>query len=176
MQEERKIIRQKNEQEHIFTLKYGRRLVRLPECPDHPLWLVVVHGYGEKPLMLLTTKDRPAWHIVEAYLTRWRIEETIRFAKQAFDMENVRLLTYRRLQNIYAFLMAALSFNMTYLSLKTKLQVIFTKALQSTKTLFGVPDFHYYTLASGLAHIFHRAPRRQLKPPNTSQYIHPRLI
>jgi hypothetical protein len=37
--------------------------------------------------------------------------------------------------------MAALSYNMTYLSLKTKLQVIFTKALQATKTLFGVPTF-----------------------------------
>jgi hypothetical protein len=93
---------------------------------------------------------------VEAYLTRWRIEETIRFAKQAFDMENVRLLTYRRLQNMYALLIAALSFNMTYLSLKTKLQVIFTKALQATKTLFGVPDFHYYTLASGLSTIMRR--------------------
>ena len=72
---------------------------------------------------------------------------------------------------MYALLMAALSFNMTYLSLKTKLQVIFTKALQATKPLFGVPDFHYYTLASGLAHVFRRAPKPQLKPltpPNTS--------
>ena len=78
-----------------MILRYGKRLVRLPERPDQALWLVVVHGYGEKPLMILTTKDKPAWDIVEAYLTRWRIEETIRFAKQAFDMENVRLLTYR---------------------------------------------------------------------------------
>lgn len=111
------------------------------------------HGYGEKPLMLLNTKDKPDWEIVEAYLTRWRIEETIRFAKQAFDMENVRLL------------MAALSFNMTYLSLKTKIQVIFTKALQATKTLFGVSDFHYHTLASGFAHVFRRAPKPKSKPP-----------
>lgn len=113
---------------------------------------------------------------MEAYLTRWRIEETIRFAKQAFDMENVRLLTYRRLQNMYALLIAALSFNMTYLSLKTKLQVIFTKALQATKTLFGVPDFHYYTLASGLAHVFRRAPKPQPKPPNLSLYLQPQLL
>ena len=176
LSEEREIIRQKNGEDHIITLRYGKRLVRLPERPDQLLWLVVVHGYGEKPLMILTTKDKPAWEIVEAYLTRWRIEETIRFAKQSFDMENVRLLTYRRLQNMYAFLMAALSFNMTYLSLKTKLQVIFTKALQVTKTLFGVPDFHYYTLASGLAHVFRRAPKPHPKPPNTTQYLQPQLL
>lgn len=126
--------------------------------------------------MILTTKDKPAWDIVEAYLTRWRIEETIRFAKQAFDMENVRLLTYRRLQNMYALLIAALSFNMTYLSLKTKLQVIFIKALQATKILFGVPDFHYYTLASGLAHVFRKAPKPQPKPPNLSLYLQPQLL
>jgi len=77
---------------------------------------------------------------------------------------------------MYALLMAALSFNMTYLSLKTKLQVIFTKALQATKTLFGVPDFHYYTLASGLAHVFHRAPKPPPKLPDTSQYFQPQLL
>lgn len=176
LQEEREIIRQKNGQDYTIKLRYGKRIVRLPERPDRSLWLVVVHGYGEKPLMILTTKDKPAWDIVEAYLTRWRIEETIRFAKQAFDMENIRLLTYRRLQNMYALLMAALSFNMTYLSLKTKLQIIFTKALQATKTLFGVPDFHYYTLASGLAHVFRKAPKPHPKPPNHSHYLQPQLL
>lgn len=176
IQEERKVIRQKNGQEHIITLRYGKRRVRLPDRPHEPLWLVVVHGYGQKPLMILTTKENTSWEIVEAYLTRWRIEDTIRFAKQAFDMENVRLLTYRRLQNMYAFLMAALSFNMTHLSLKAKLQVLCTNALNATKTLFGVPDFQYYTLASGLAHIFKRAPKPKPKPPNVSQYFQPRLL
>ncbi len=170
--EERKIVRQKNGQDQII----GKRCVRLPERPNQLLWLVVVHGYGEKPLMLLTKKNKAAWEIVEAYLVRWRIEETIRFAKQTFDIENIRLLTYKRLQNMYAFIMAALAFNMTFLSLKTKLQIIFTKALQATKTLFGVPDFHYYTLASGISLIFKRAPKPQPKPPNPSQYFQPRLL
>ena len=91
-------------------------------------------------------------------------------------MENIRLLTYKRLQNMYALLMAALAFNMTFLSLKTKLQIIFTKALQATKTLFGVPDFHYYTLASGIALVFKRAPKPHPKPPNPSHYYQPHLI
>ncbi len=91
-------------------------------------------------------------------------------------MENIRLLTYKRLQNMYAFLMAALGFNMTFLSLKTKLKIIYPKALQATKTLFGVPDFHYYTLASGMAHVFKRAPRPRIKPPNLSNCPQPTLF
>jgi hypothetical protein len=174
--EERQIVKQKNGQDHTITLKYGKRCVRLPERPEQLLWLVVVHGFAEKPLMILTTKNHSAWKILEAYLTRWRIEETIRFAKQAFDMENIRLLTYRRLQNMYAFLMAALSFNMTFLTLRTKLQVMFTRALQATKTLFGAPDFHYYTLASGIALVFARAPKPKINPPNPPQYFQPRLL
>ncbi len=174
--EERKIIRQKNGQDQIITLRYGKRCVRLPERPEQPLWLVVVHGYGQKPLMILTTKNNIAWEIVEAYLTRWRIEETIRFAKQAFDMENIRLLTYKRLQNMYALLMGALAFNMTVLSLKTKLKVLYMRAIQATKTLFGVPDFHYYTLASGIALVFKRAPKPHPKPPNLSQFFQPQLL
>ncbi len=58
-----------------------------------PLWLVVVRGLGEPPMMLLTTlalrKNRKVlWWVVSAYLTRWRIEEAIRFIKQSYDLED----------------------------------------------------------------------------------------
>lgn len=46
--EERKIIRQKDGQGQIITLRYGKRCVRLPERPEKPLWLVVVHGLWRK--------------------------------------------------------------------------------------------------------------------------------
>ena len=36
--------------------------------------------------------------MVEAYLTRWRIEETLRFSKQAYQMEDVRVLCYQSLK------------------------------------------------------------------------------
>ena len=91
-------------------------------------------------------------------------------------MENIRLLTYKRLQNMYALLMGALAFNMTVLSLKTKLKVLYMRAIQATKTLFGVPYFHYYTLASGIALVFKRAPKPHPKPPNLSQFFQPQLL
>jgi len=46
-------------------------------------------------MMLLTTlraarSRRSLQQVVEGYLTRWRVEETIRFVKQAYEIEDVR--------------------------------------------------------------------------------------
>jgi hypothetical protein len=81
--------------------------VRLPEHPDVQLCLVVVKGFGAKPLMLLTTEPmsrnrKNLWWVVQAYLTRWRVEDTIRFIKQSYNVEDIRVLAYQRLKNMAA--------------------------------------------------------------------------
>ena len=40
------------------------------------------------------------WRVVEGYLSRWRIEETIRFVKQSYGFENIRVMTYTRIRNM----------------------------------------------------------------------------
>jgi hypothetical protein len=40
------------------------------------------------------------WWTIEAYLTCWRIEETIRFVKQSYQTEDIRVSTYKRLRNM----------------------------------------------------------------------------
>ena len=47
---------------------------------------MVVKGFGQQPMMLLMSllvdaSFKSQWRIVERYLSRWRIEETIRFVK-----------------------------------------------------------------------------------------------
>ena len=37
---------------------------------------------------------------MSAYLSRWRIEEAIRFVKQSYDFEDIRVLSYARLRNM----------------------------------------------------------------------------
>ena len=68
------IVREEHGQEVSCRLDYGFRPVRLPHQPDTPLWLVVVRGLGEKPLMLLTNiamrrNRKTLWWAVAAYLT-----------------------------------------------------------------------------------------------------------
>ncbi|MCL5269739.1 MAG: transposase [bacterium] len=92
--------------EQAIRLEFGYRQVRLPGF-TRPLWLLVVKGFGEEPLMILTTvalrKNRAVlWWVIEAYLTRWRIEETLRFAKQSYALEDVRVLGYQSLKNMMA--------------------------------------------------------------------------
>ncbi len=112
--------------------------------------------------MLLTNvkisgSRRDLWRMVESYLVRWRIEETIQFIKQSYQLEDIRLLTYVRLQNMMALVTAAAYFTMAYLGLKTKLRVLMRHLLEAAKRVFGVPEFRFYALADGIKeHLFAR--------------------
>jgi hypothetical protein len=90
---------------------------------------------------------------VEAYLTRWRIEETLRFSKQSYRLEDVRVLGYQSLRNLMALALAAMYFTMVELGQQTKLAVLCHHALRAAKRLFGIPDFRYYAIADGIREI-----------------------
>jgi len=96
-------------------------------------------------------KSRKAlWRIIESYISRWSIEETIRFLKQSYNLEDIRLLTYHRLQNMMALIMAVAYFAMAYLGIKTKLRVLARYVLKAARRLFGIPNFCFYALADGI--------------------------
>ena len=50
------------------------------------------------------------WRIVEGYLTRWRVEETIRFVKQSYGFENIRVMTYTHIRNMASLVLASAYF------------------------------------------------------------------
>ena len=139
--------------------------MRLPEHPDKPLWLVVVRGLGEAPMMLLTDlpmrrNRKVLWWVVSAYLTRWRIEEAIRFVKQSYDLEDIRVLTYERLRNMAVLVNAVAFFTAVVLGTRIKLDILASHLLKASKRLFGIPDFRLYAIADGIREVCARAPRR----------------
>lgn len=149
-----RIVKDARGKEKICYLEFGYRPVRLPGRKEQ-LWLVVIRGFGEEPMMLLTNipvrRSRKAlWRIIESYMSRWRIEETIRFVKQSYNLEDIRLLTYRGLQNMMALVLAVTYFTMVYLGIKTKLRVLSRHVLRAARRLFGIPDFRFYALADGI--------------------------
>ena len=172
------IVRESHGQEVACRLDYGFRPVRLPHQPNTPLWLVVVRGLGEKPLMLLTNIEmrrnrKTVWWAVAAYLTRWRIvpearlrhdEETIRFIKQSYDLEDIRVMTYRRLRNMVVLVNAVAFFTASVLGTRMKLEILSTHLITASKRLFGIPDFRYYAIADGIREVCARSPRRVAKP------------
>ena len=159
------IVREEKGKEICRRLDYGFRPVRLPEHPETPLWLLVVRGLGEQPMMLLTNlplrKNRKVlWWVVSAYLTRWRIEEAIRFIKQSYDLEDIRVLTYERLRNMAVLVNAVAFFTAVVLGTRIKLEILASHLLKASKRLFGIPDFRLYAIADGIREVCARAPRR----------------
>jgi hypothetical protein len=148
--------------EQVHELRFGFRRVRLPGRPE-PLYLLVVHGFGAEPLMLLTTEAptrsfASQWRLLRAYLKRWGIEDTIRYIKTCYDLENVRVLTYKSLQNLMPLVLAATFFCACILDHDARLRIMADYVECAARRLFGVPDFKYYALADGLRAVFTRHP------------------
>ncbi|UCF06064.1 MAG: transposase [bacterium] len=163
------IVKEVKGEEKSYHIEYGFRRVKLPGREEQ-LYLVVIKGFGEKPMMLLTnvsvkkTREK-LWFIVSSYLSRWLVEETIRFIKQSYHLEDVRVLDYERLKNLVALVLAAAYFSAVWLGESLKLTVLATRVAKVAKRFFGVADFHYYALADGIAMLLSRLGMWTQKSP-----------
>jgi hypothetical protein len=163
------IIRETEEGEKTYQISYGFRRVKLPGSKQ-PLFLVVVKGFGQEPLMILTNvqtrKSRKSlWFIVEGYLSRWLVEDAIRFIKQSYRLEDIRLLSYRRLQNMMALVLAAVYFSAVWLGNSLRLAVLSSHIIKAAKRFYGVTDFCYYALADGIAVLLSRIRPSRIPHP-----------
>lgn len=160
--------------EERLTLSFGALTVRLPAFPEKKLRLIVLHGFPGGPIMILTTEPvkesrRSIQWALDAYLTRWRIEETLRFAKQTYALEDVRVLGYQSLRNMMALTLLAMSFSMFWLGSKDKLAILTHHAITASKRLFGVADFRYYAISDGIAEILRKRSKPPILPQQTLQ-------
>ena len=93
------------------------------------------------------------WRIVQIYLTRRKIEETFRFVKQSYHLEDIRVLRYERLMNLAPLVTAAASFAATFRGQKLKLKILCEKLLIIARRFFGIPPFRLYARADGIKQI-----------------------
>jgi len=153
-----RVVKEEGDKEKIYNIEYGYQKLQLPGNTKQ-LYMVVIQGFGAEPMMLLTNvalqKSRKSlFKIVVSYIRRWQIEDSIRFMKQSYNLEDIRLLTYQRLQNMLVLVMGAMYFACVWLGDRLKLNILVHHALQSAKRLFGIPDFRYYAIADGIKEIF----------------------
>ena len=147
--------------EKSVQIEFGAMDVRLPGKPDTALRLVVVKGFGQKPMMLLTNVAgtngyKSLWKIVEGYMSRWRVEEAIRFIKQSYRLEDMRLLNYDRLKNMAALVVCAAAFASTWMGLGEKLEILRGHVIDLSRRIHKVPAFFYYAIAEGIRRLFSR--------------------
>jgi hypothetical protein len=169
------VVKVDDGKEKVYHLEFGYRNVKFPGR-EETLGLLIVRGFGQEPMMLLTTEPlrksrKVLWRLVRAYMRRWAIEETIRYIKQSYELEDVRVLNYRSLQNLMPLVCASAYFAAVLLDTASKLKVMAGYVLKAAKRLFGIPEFHYYCIADGLTSIFTRYPGRiiRLSPPDATQ-------
>ena len=153
-----RIVKIQDGQEKVYDLHYGVERIRLVGR-DEPLHLVVVAGFGEEPMLLLTNAlegardSQSLWWVARIYLTRWKIEETFRFIKQSYNLEDIRVMKYQRLKNLVVLVTAAAYFAATFLGQKMKLRILCEKLPIISQRFFGIPPFRFYALADGIKNI-----------------------
>jgi hypothetical protein len=168
-----RIIKIQDGKEKVYDLRYGAEPIRLPGRAEQ-LWLVVIDGFGEAPLMLLTNgaKDSQSlWWIVQIYLTRWKIEETFRFIKQSYNLEDIRVMKYQRLKNLVILVTAVAYFAATFLGQQMKLRILCEKLIIISQRFFGIPPFRFYALADGIRRILSHAAFSPPEMPPPSQQL-----
>lgn len=106
------------------------------------------------------------WRVVQSYLTRWFVEETIRFIKRSYSVEHIRVLTYQRIKNVAALVLASSFFTAVYFGRKPKLEILALHATNAAPRIFGIPDFHYYTIADGIKEILSKAGKGPIAHKN----------
>ncbi len=163
------IVKETRKGEKTYRLEFGARKVKLPGRGEQ-MTLVVVRGFGKKPLMLLTNVEvknsrKSVWRIVEAYISRWLVEEAIRFMKQSYNLEDIRLLDWQRLKNMMGILLVALYFLSVHLGEGLRLQILAGHIVAASKRFYGVTEFCYYALADGVGALLSRISPKKAKPP-----------
>jgi Transposase DDE domain len=161
------------------TIFVGQIRVKVPFW-GKPLSLVVVKGFGEKPMMLLTNvvvKSQGVLRILEIYLTRWKCEESYRFIKQAYNLEDVRVLSYTALRNMMALVQAVFYFVSAELGKNLKLNILLKKLFEKAKRFFEIPEFRQYAIADGIHKILFSSQTgifsKFIKQQRTGQLLFP---
>jgi hypothetical protein len=153
-----------------LTLRLGTMRVRLPERVYTPLELVVIRGFGAEPILLLTNVppgSGPGYaaFVADVYLTRWKCEETYRFVKQAYRLEDVRVRSYVALRNMYALVTAVLYFVSVVIGAKAKLNLIFKRVCEKAKRFYEIAAFYQYAVADGIHRLLVGSANGPLPPP-----------
>ena len=151
--------------------------MHLPERPEVPLWLVVIRGFGEHPILLLTNvpgmpdREYATW-IADLYLTRWKCEEAYRFLRQSYALEDVRVRSYVALRNLFALVHAVMYFVSVILGAKATLSLLFKKLCEKARRFYAIPPFFHYAVADAIHRLLFASrtgPHAALPPGHVAQ-------
>lgn len=120
------------------------------------IYLVLVYGITEHPMMLATNKELKSKYdvirIARLYFLRWRIEEYFRCKKQVFHFENFRVRKMKSINALNFYITLCMAF-LALISMKPETNTLKVSIIQTAAPIKEKVQFCYYRLAKGISGI-----------------------
>ena len=120
------------------------------------IYLVLVYGITEHPMMLATNKEikskEDVIKVAKTYFSRWRIEEYFRCKKQMFQFENFRVRKLAAINALNFYITLCMAF-LAHISMKSEINALKVSIIQKADPIKKKVHFCYYRLAKGISGI-----------------------
>ena len=120
------------------------------------VYLVLVYGITEHPMMLVTNKElkskEDVIRIARLYFSRWRIEEYFRCKKQVFQFENFRVRKLKSINALNFYITLCMAF-LALISMKSETNALKASIIRKANPIKDKVHFYYYRLAKGISGI-----------------------
>ena len=120
------------------------------------IYLVLVYGVTEHPMMLATNKEIKSKNdvikVAKLYFSRWRIEEYFRCKKQMFQFENFRVRKLKAINALNFYITLCMAF-LAHLSMKPETNALKAAIIKKAAPIKVKIFFCYYRLAKSVSGI-----------------------
>ena len=120
------------------------------------IYLVLVYGITEHPMMLATNKEiKSKDDVIKAaklYFSRWKIEEYFRCKKQVFQFENFRVRKLKAINALNFYITLCMAF-LGHISMKSETNMLKVAIIRTADPIKEKIVFCYYRLAKGISGI-----------------------
>jgi len=120
------------------------------------IYLVLVYGLTEHPMMLATNKEikskEDVIRVARTYFSRWRIEEYFRCKKQTFQFENFRVRKLEAINALNFYITLCMAF-LAHMSMKKETNALKVAVIRKAAPIKEKVNFCYYRLAKGICGI-----------------------
>lgn len=120
------------------------------------IYLVLVYGITEHPMMLATNKEIKSKddviYVAKCYFSRWKIEEYFRCKKQMFQFENFRVRKLSAINALNFYITLCMAF-LANISIKPETNALKFSIIKKAAPIKEKICFCYYRLAKGISGI-----------------------
>lgn len=120
------------------------------------IYLVLVYGITEHPMMLATNKEikskEDVIRVARTYFSRWKIEEYFRCKKQMFQFENFRVRKIKAINALNFYITLCMAF-LGMISMESGTNALKVSIIKTADPVKQKVFFCYYRLAKGISGI-----------------------